>query len=137
MTIAGLLWTPRSRRVEGTCLSDKDRFLRLLVLLSEARNYSSLMKLLLLLVSLFIRSSFSLNLTYWDLLNPSCYSYTCICIDYSTDAIIQSSLRNELKGDVTLITIAHRLQTIMDSDKIVCISPKPTPPNYFYNHRLF
>ena len=63
--------------------------------------------------------------------------YTYVCIDYSTDAIIQSSLRNELKGDVTLITIAHRLQTIMDSDKIVCIPPKPTPPNYFYNHRLF
>lgn len=40
-------------------------------------------------------------------------------IDYKTDTIIQSSLRNELKGDVTLITIAHRLQTIMDADKIV------------------
>jgi hypothetical protein len=39
--------------------------------------------------------------------------------DYKTDAIIQQSLRNELK-DVTLITIAHRLQTIMDADKIVC-----------------
>ncbi|KAE9405089.1 P-loop containing nucleoside triphosphate hydrolase protein [Gymnopus androsaceus JB14] len=40
-------------------------------------------------------------------------------IDYKTDAVIQSSLRNELKGDVTLITVAHRLQTIMDADKIV------------------
>ncbi|KAI0052966.1 hypothetical protein FA95DRAFT_1579668 [Auriscalpium vulgare] len=42
-------------------------------------------------------------------------------IDYKTDAIIQSSLRNELKGDVTLITIAHRLQTIMDADKIMVL----------------
>ncbi|KAI0052513.1 P-loop containing nucleoside triphosphate hydrolase protein [Auriscalpium vulgare] len=42
-------------------------------------------------------------------------------IDYETDTIIQSSLRNELKGDVTLITIAHRLQTIMDADKIMVL----------------
>jgi ABC-type multidrug transport system fused ATPase/permease subunit len=44
--------------------------------------------------------------------------------DYETDAIIQSSLRTELKGDVTVITVAHRLQTIMDSDKIVSGSPR-------------
>ncbi|KAE9391369.1 P-loop containing nucleoside triphosphate hydrolase protein [Gymnopus androsaceus JB14] len=42
-------------------------------------------------------------------------------IDYKTDAVIQSSLRNELKGDVTLITVAHRLQTIMDADKIMVL----------------
>ncbi|KAK0464667.1 P-loop containing nucleoside triphosphate hydrolase protein [Desarmillaria tabescens] len=38
--------------------------------------------------------------------------------DYKTDAIIQKTLREELK-DITLITVAHRLQTIMDFDKIV------------------
>ena len=42
-----------------------------------------------------------------------------IVIDYATDAVIQTSLRTELQSDVTLITIAHRLQTIMDFDKIV------------------
>ncbi|KAH9967588.1 hypothetical protein BC827DRAFT_1264378 [Russula dissimulans] len=42
-------------------------------------------------------------------------------IDYETDAIIQTSLRNELKGDVTLITIAHRLQTIIDADKVMVL----------------
>ncbi|KAI0066587.1 hypothetical protein BV25DRAFT_1403282 [Artomyces pyxidatus] len=42
-------------------------------------------------------------------------------IDYETDTIIQSSLRHELKGDVTLLTIAHRLQTIMDADKIMVL----------------
>ena len=40
-------------------------------------------------------------------------------IDYETDAIIQQSLRHELMNDVTVITVAHRLQTIMDADKIV------------------
>ena len=33
--------------------------------------------------------------------------------------MIQKSLRTELGSDVTLLTVAHRLQTIMDSDKIV------------------
>ncbi|KAL0950639.1 hypothetical protein HGRIS_007427 [Hohenbuehelia grisea] len=42
-------------------------------------------------------------------------------IDYKTDSVIQSSLRNELGGDVTLITVAHRLQTIMDADKIMVL----------------
>ncbi len=40
-------------------------------------------------------------------------------VDYETDSIIQTSLRTELGSDVTVITVAHRLQTIMDSDKIV------------------
>jgi ABC-type multidrug transport system fused ATPase/permease subunit len=40
-------------------------------------------------------------------------------VDYETDAVIQQSLRRELPKDVTVITVAHRLQTIMDSDKIV------------------
>ncbi|KAH7905266.1 P-loop containing nucleoside triphosphate hydrolase protein [Hygrophoropsis aurantiaca] len=41
-------------------------------------------------------------------------------IDYKTDTLIQSSLRNELK-DVTQIIVAHRLQTIMDADKIMVL----------------
>lgn len=42
-------------------------------------------------------------------------------IDYKTDTIIQQSLRNELGKDVTIITVAHRLQTIMDADKILVL----------------
>ncbi|KAI0685987.1 hypothetical protein BC835DRAFT_1420713 [Cytidiella melzeri] len=42
-------------------------------------------------------------------------------IDYETDAVIQESLRHELKNDVTVITVAHRLQTIMDSDKVMVL----------------
>ena len=40
-------------------------------------------------------------------------------VDYETDAIIQRSLREELGRDVTVLTVAHRLQSIMDADKIV------------------
>ncbi|KIK58410.1 hypothetical protein GYMLUDRAFT_246115 [Collybiopsis luxurians FD-317 M1] len=40
--------------------------------------------------------------------------------DYKTDSIIQTSLRNELTG-ATVITIAHRLQTILDSDRIMVL----------------
>ena len=40
-------------------------------------------------------------------------------IDYETDIVVQKSLRTNLGSDVTLFTIAHRLQTVMDADKIV------------------
>jgi len=42
-------------------------------------------------------------------------------IDYETDTAIQNSLRTNLGSDVTLFTIAHRLQTIMDADKIMVL----------------
>ncbi|KAF7298774.1 ATP-binding cassette transporter [Mycena indigotica] len=37
------------------------------------------------------------------------------------DSIIQASLRRELSKDVSLLTVAHRLQTIMDADKILVL----------------
>ncbi|KAI0697137.1 multidrug resistance-associated ABC transporter [Cytidiella melzeri] len=42
-------------------------------------------------------------------------------IDYETDTVIQASLRQQLGKDVTLLTVAHRLQTIMDADKIMVL----------------
>ncbi|KDR83043.1 hypothetical protein GALMADRAFT_866150 [Galerina marginata CBS 339.88] len=42
-------------------------------------------------------------------------------IDYKTDSVIQSTLRHQLGSDVTVITVAHRLQTIMDADKIMVL----------------
>ncbi|TFY55109.1 hypothetical protein EVJ58_g8459 [Rhodofomes roseus] len=41
--------------------------------------------------------------------------------DYATDAVIQASLRQELDKGVTLLTVAHRLQTIMDADKVMVL----------------
>ncbi|KAJ6594276.1 hypothetical protein B0H19DRAFT_1094788 [Mycena capillaripes] len=41
--------------------------------------------------------------------------------DYKTDTVIQASLRTELPRDTTLLTVAHRLQTIMDADKIMVL----------------
>ncbi|KAJ7123305.1 hypothetical protein C8R43DRAFT_846099, partial [Mycena crocata] len=39
-------------------------------------------------------------------------------VQYKTDSIIQTSLRNELAKETTLLTIAHRLPTVMDADKM-------------------
>ena len=42
-------------------------------------------------------------------------------IDHETDNIIQNTLRQELASDVTVLTIAHRLQTIIDADRILVL----------------
>lgn len=40
--------------------------------------------------------------------------------DHKTDALIQESLRTQFK-ESTVITIAHRLQTIMNADKVLVL----------------
>lgn len=44
--------------------------------------------------------------------------FMLIVLDFWTDSVIQSTIRNDLKG-VTVMTIAHRLRTVMDFDRIV------------------
>ncbi|KAJ7089016.1 P-loop containing nucleoside triphosphate hydrolase protein [Mycena epipterygia] len=39
--------------------------------------------------------------------------------DYKTDAVIQESLRTEVNNDTTLLIIAHRLQLVLDSGRLV------------------
>jgi hypothetical protein len=50
--------------------------------------------------------------------SPNIFTAT-LAIDYETDAVIQNSLRTNLGPEITLFTIAQRLQTIMDGDKTV------------------
>lgn len=38
-----------------------------------------------------------------------------------TDALLQTTLRSSVFQDRTIITIAHRINTILDSDKIVVL----------------
>ncbi|KGU31669.1 hypothetical protein MG7_01235 [Candida albicans P34048] len=58
-------------------------------------------------------------------------------VDFQTDKIIQATIRNEFK-DKTILTIAHRIDTILDSDRILVldngeIAEFDTPGNLLKN----
>lgn len=42
-------------------------------------------------------------------------------VDVETDALLQHTLRSSIFQDRTIITIAHRINTIIDSDRIVVL----------------
>jgi ATP-binding cassette subfamily C (CFTR/MRP) protein 1 len=42
-------------------------------------------------------------------------------VDIETDALLQATLRSSIFKDRTIITIAHRINTILDSDRIVVL----------------
>ena len=42
-------------------------------------------------------------------------------VDVETDAMLQMTLRSNMFKDRTIITIAHRINTILDSDRILVL----------------
>lgn len=58
-------------------------------------------------------------------------------VDLETDDLIQKTIRTEFK-DCTVLTIAHRLNTIMDSDRVIVLDKGrivefDSPPNLLAN----
>lgn len=43
-------------------------------------------------------------------------------VDVETDAMLQTTLRSNMFKDRTIITIAHRINTILDSDRILVLA---------------
>ena len=42
-------------------------------------------------------------------------------VDVETDALLQATLRSPLFSHRTIITVAHRINTILDSDRVVVL----------------
>lgn len=42
-------------------------------------------------------------------------------MDVETDVLLQATLRSNMFSDRTIITIAHRINTILDSDRILVL----------------
>ena len=42
-------------------------------------------------------------------------------VDVETDALLQTTLRSSMFNNKTIITIAHRINTILDSDRIIVL----------------
>jgi ABC-type multidrug transport system fused ATPase/permease subunit len=42
-------------------------------------------------------------------------------VDVETDALLQETLRSDLFSNRTIVTIAHRIDTIIDSDRVVVL----------------
>lgn len=63
-------------------------------------------------------------------------------VDIETDAMVQRTLRSPLFSNRTIITVAHRLNTILDSDRVVVldkgeVAEFDSPKNLFEKKGLF
>lgn len=63
-------------------------------------------------------------------------------MDIETDALLQETLRSNIFSQRTIITIAHRINTILDSDRIVVleqgrVAEFDTPNNLLQQRGLF
>lgn len=54
-------------------------------------------------------------------------------IDNATDLILQKTIRTEF-ADCTVITVAHRIPTVMDCTKVLAISDGKLHINYPLSH---
>lgn len=96
---------------EATSRWVRGRFLPWLELSCAGVKFSFLMKLQLLLVRQILS----------DTSSEAAYLYdSIVLVDHETDALVQNSLATVFSS-CTIITVAHRLQTIMNADKIMVL----------------
>ena len=58
---------------------------------------------------------------YLDCEKPAADIRAQAAVDVETDAMLQTTLRSSMFKDRTIITIAHRINTILDSDRIIVL----------------
>jgi len=63
-------------------------------------------------------------------------------VDVETDAMLQTTLRSSRFRDKTIVTIAHRINTILDSNRIIVlqqgkVAEFDTPANLVRSRGLF
>jgi ATP-binding cassette, subfamily C (CFTR/MRP), member 1 len=58
---------------------------------------------------------------WWPTFSLLTLRVTQAAVDVETDAMLQTTLRSDMFRHRTIITIAHRINTILDSDRIVVL----------------